>query len=301
MPKGSKVIKLFLFFLVFASLAPFACAERLIIVEKVSRTLYLYQDGEILKAFPVSLGFNPVSPKTRRGDGATPEGLYYVNDKHPSKKYNLFVGISYPNLKDIESARWRGELSPTEYEVCLAELKKGGWSCPLGNSVGIHGGGVFRKGKYGLERDWTHGCIALDDEDMKEVYRFARIGTPVLIYSAQRPLFDILKHLVPQIPCGTPGTTWHGNWEFVSAGTLLRVSLSEDPSGRRQLTIVGYQPDSEHLLFWFNDRNGDGVLEPWEPKTCLDRCQSYSEIKRLILETLPFWIQSQTSLLGRGG
>lgn len=300
MSKGC-LTKIFLSFFLFLSLASFTRAERLIIIEKTSRTLYLYQDGSILKAFPISLGFNPISPKTRRGDGATPEGLYYVNDKHPSKKYYLFVGISYPNLKDIESARWRGELSPTEYEVCLAELKHGGRSCPLGNSIGIHGGGVFRKGPQGYERDWTHGCIALDDPDVQQVYRFARIGTPVLIYSAQRPLFDILKQLVPQIPCGLQGTIWHGNWEIMSSAALFRISLSEDPSGRRQLTIMGYQPGSHHLIFWFNDRNGDGVLEPWEPQSCLGKCQSYSEIKRLILDNLPLWIQSQTSLLGRGG
>lgn len=289
--KKANLVLIFLFSLFFG---PKCWGQKLILVEKFSRTLYLYQDTVLFKAFPVSLGFDPISPKRREGDGATPEGLYYVSAKHRSRRYGLFIGLSYPSLKDIALARWEGRLNPKEYQLCLEEIRTNRHGhCPLGYNIGIHGGGVFRKGENGPERDWTHGCIALDDKDVEVVYNFVEPGTPVLIYDAQKPLFEILKHLVPFSSFRAQDGVWHGDWELVTPSLILKLSLIEDLEGRRQLTIIGYESLSERLLFWLNDRNGDGVLEPWEPRQCYGDCLSYQAIKRFILENLPLWVEEQ--------
>ncbi len=269
-------------------------AQKLVLVEKFSRTLYLYEDTVLLRAFPVSLGFDSISPKKREGDGATPEGLYYVSSKHHSRRYGLFIGISYPSLKDIALARWEGRLSEQEYRLCLEELRthRNG-RCPLGYNIGIHGGGVFREREGVKERDWTHGCIALDDKDVRVLYKFVEIGTPVLIYDAEKPIFEILKRLVPLNSFHQEDGVWHGDWELATPQIRLHISLLEDLEGHRQLTVIGYQPFSDSLAFWLNDRNGDGVLEPWEPRECYTRCWSYATLKRFILDNLPLWVRSQ--------
>ena len=47
------------------------------------------------------------------------------------------------------------------------------WDTPLGGEIFIHGGGSGS--------DWTWGCVALDDDDVRELYRAVRVGTPVTI------------------------------------------------------------------------------------------------------------------------
>jgi L,D-peptidoglycan transpeptidase YkuD (ErfK/YbiS/YcfS/YnhG family) len=47
------------------------------------------------------------------------------------------------------------------------------WDTPLGGEVFIHG--------RGSESDWTFGCVALDDADMKELFATIPKGTPVII------------------------------------------------------------------------------------------------------------------------
>jgi lipoprotein-anchoring transpeptidase ErfK/SrfK len=47
------------------------------------------------------------------------------------------------------------------------------WDTRLGGEIFIHG--------HGASRDWTRGCIALDNEDMRELYGLVDVGTPVTI------------------------------------------------------------------------------------------------------------------------
>ena len=43
----------------------------------------------------------------------------------------------------------------------------------LGGLIYIHGNGS--------SRDWTLGCVALEDNEMKELYDAVTVGTPVTI------------------------------------------------------------------------------------------------------------------------
>ena len=52
-----------------------------IVVDKEKRDITMYNEGKVLKNFKISLGFEPIGTKIKRGDGKTPEGLYYVEDK----------------------------------------------------------------------------------------------------------------------------------------------------------------------------------------------------------------------------
>lgn len=42
------------------------------------------------------------------------------------------------------------------------------------------GGGIFIHGN-GAKRDWTLGCIALEDEDVRELFDATPVCTPVII------------------------------------------------------------------------------------------------------------------------
>ncbi len=297
--EGLKVIWSFniIFLAVFVLFLPSAKAQRLIVVEKSARVLSLYEDNRLINTFPCSLGWNPHQPKTREGDGATPEGLYRISDKHPSQRYYLFLEISYPNLKDIQRAYWEGRLSAEQYqEYCKGLLTETPVEGPLGGNIGIHGGGLFRSTPEGLQRDWTYGCIALKNKDIEVVYRFASVGTPVLIYDASKPLFDIFSQLVTVKTRSLllKSEPWAAEFEMSFPQVMIRLILKENHRGNRRLWIWGYEPGSGRLLFWIVDRNGNGYLEPldkfknWGPEVW-----SYRAVKRIILQYLPQWISRQ--------
>lgn len=134
-----------------------------IVVEKSSRTLSVYQKGQRIKQYKVALGFNPIGHKEKEGDGKTPEGRYYIESKNPNSMAYLSLKISYPSKAD-----------------CLAAQSKG---VNPGGLIMIHGlkNGFGCIGKHHNLVDWTRGCIAVSNEEMKEIYDATKIGTVIEI------------------------------------------------------------------------------------------------------------------------
>src|SRR5207245_1404174 len=111
------------------------------------------------------LGLDPVSPKVREGDNATPEGEFYVCVKNPQSKYYLSLGISYPAPADADRGLRSGVITPSQHEA-IVHAHRGHTTPPRNTSLG---GQVFIHGR-GSSSDWTWGCVALDDPDMRELY-----------------------------------------------------------------------------------------------------------------------------------
>lgn len=154
---------------------PFAPRPR-IEVFKSARQLRYYDASGAVRERAVALGSNPGPPKEREGDGATPEGEYFVCAKNPQSKYFLSLGLSYPGPRDAERGRAAGIISEAERaEIgrAHAESRPPPWKTALGGEIFIHGGGTGT--------DWTQGCVALDNADMAELYALIEVGTPVII------------------------------------------------------------------------------------------------------------------------
>jgi murein L,D-transpeptidase YafK len=134
-----------------------------IVVEKSTRTLTLRHGSKIVKTYKVALGGQPVGAKDRQGDHKTPEGVYSVDAKNPNSQFYKALHLSYPSQADRANARRLG-MSP-------------------GGDVEIHGLGS-KWGWIGAKHrltDWTDGCIALTNEEIDEIYRQIKVGTPVEI------------------------------------------------------------------------------------------------------------------------
>jgi len=145
-------------------------------VNKADRVLRLFSGDQLVREFSIGLGFSPKPRKLREGDGATPEGEYSVCVKNPKSKYYLSLGISYPNPDDAAGGLASGLITKKQHDQIIDAHKRGTrppWNTPLGGEIFIHGSGSGT--------DWTWGCIALDNQDMLEVYTAARIGTKVVI------------------------------------------------------------------------------------------------------------------------
>lgn len=152
-----------------AAMAPADQADR-IMVSKSDRILYLMRGGRILRRYPIAMGGNhDQGHKQREGDERTPEGVYSIDWRNPRSVAHLSLHISYPNADDRAAA------------------EKAGYS-PGGNIM-IHGlpNGWGALGRLHLWMDWTDGCIAVTNEQMREIWAMTPDGTPVGIFADWRP------------------------------------------------------------------------------------------------------------------
>jgi murein L,D-transpeptidase YafK len=146
-------------------------------VFKAERRLRLYSGDTLLREYRVGLGFQPEGTKVRQGDGATPEGDYFVCTKNPHSRYHLSLGINYPNRRDADAARGAGAITAAQRDQIRSAQRRRvcpPWNTALGGEIFIHG--------RGSSSDWTLGCVALDDPHIEELFAAVRVGTPVTIH-----------------------------------------------------------------------------------------------------------------------
>jgi murein L,D-transpeptidase YafK len=146
-------------------------------VYKAKRELLLFDGDRLIKTYPIALGSNPIPPKEREGDRATPEGAYFICQKNPQSQFRLSLAISYPGPLDAERGFKAGLITKEEEELILkasANHNSPPWNTKLGGQVFVHGNGS--------KPDWTWRCIALDDQDIDELYPLIPVGTPIVIH-----------------------------------------------------------------------------------------------------------------------
>jgi murein L,D-transpeptidase YafK len=147
-----------------------------IIILKAERKLLFCRGEKLIHSYKVGLGSIPRGAKLEVGDRKTPEGEYYVCSKNPKSSFYLSLGLSYPNAQDAARGLKSKLITQKQYEQIIGAIKlkcRPPWDTPLGGEFFIHGNGS--------KTDWTLGCIALEDADIKELYRLVPLGTPVNI------------------------------------------------------------------------------------------------------------------------
>jgi murein L,D-transpeptidase YafK len=147
-----------------------------IVVIKSTRRLMLYSDGKLVRRYRVGLGLSPVEDKVKEGDRRTPEGNFYVFVKNEKSAFYLSLGLSYPNIEDAERGLRDGLINRAQYnQIVQASRSKTAppQNTPLGGLIYIHGNGS--------QTDWTWGCVALDDNDIRELFDAVPKGTEVVI------------------------------------------------------------------------------------------------------------------------
>jgi murein L,D-transpeptidase YafK len=151
-------------------------AEPKVLVRKAARRLELFAGGERVRVFRVGLGFAPEGDKQRQGDGRTPEGDFYVCLKNERSNFYLSLGLNYPDASDAGRALDARLITRAQRDriVRANEARRcPPWDTKLGGEIFIHGGGSAS--------DWTLGCVALDNEHIKELFDHLPKGTPVRI------------------------------------------------------------------------------------------------------------------------
>ena len=139
---------------------------------KKRHQLIVYYKGRLFKNYHAVFGrsFEP-GTKLWEGDRRTPEGVYAIVEKHPSRRWDWFLTLNYPNEIDrhrYEQMRDVGEVP-----------KEDGHPVGVGGRIGIHGSDEPELNRGDI--NWTTGCISVDDQDVEELMRILPKGTLVII------------------------------------------------------------------------------------------------------------------------
>ncbi|NUF33773.1 L,D-transpeptidase family protein [Acinetobacter oleivorans] len=137
-------------------------------VFKNQRILLLKNNNEVIRRYPIRLGFNPEGHKHFENDGKTPEGVYSIDWRNSQSAYYKSLHISYPDTKDIAYAKQHNQ--PTGGDIMIhGSVPKSLLSMPFSSTYMPH-------------KDWTLGCIAVRNVDIDEIWQFVPNHTKIIIY-----------------------------------------------------------------------------------------------------------------------
>ncbi len=157
-----------------------------LVVDRKNYRIELYSDKILIKTFKAAFGKNSGTLKTSALDNVTPIGEYKICSVDSSSKFHKFLHLNYPNEQDAAEALKQNYINTDEFSTILLAVKKN--ECPpketrLGAELGIHGIGkynvIFKNLPFSF--NWTNGSIAVNNENIDELYSVVKIGTPVKI------------------------------------------------------------------------------------------------------------------------
>ncbi|MDT8406593.1 MAG: L,D-transpeptidase [Methylococcales bacterium] len=155
-----------------------------VLVDSRAQTLTVKQgDKTVLVIENVAIGRQGAGRKQHRGDDVTPKGHYQIawfNDQSP---YHRFLGLSYPSRLDAVNGYKQGIIDKKTMRAIIDAHDKGlipPQNTALGGQIGIHGLG---SGSAKVHRafNWTHGCIAVTNEEIDRLRALLKKDTPVVV------------------------------------------------------------------------------------------------------------------------
>jgi L,D-peptidoglycan transpeptidase YkuD (ErfK/YbiS/YcfS/YnhG family) len=88
----------------------------------------------------------------------------------------LSLGLSYPNIEDAGRGLRENLITRRQHDAIVRAIKRKSTppqNTALGGDIYIHGNGA--------SSDWTWGCVALENAEMKELFDAVTVGTQVMI------------------------------------------------------------------------------------------------------------------------
>ncbi|MCE8035340.1 L,D-transpeptidase [Halomonas sp. MCCC 1A11057] len=140
-------------------------------------------ETEIKRIEHLAFGAGGAAPLRAKGSSMTPLGEFRVDRINRASRFDLFFGFDYPNAQVAEEALRSGKINLQEYWY-IEEYRRRHGRAPhttsLGGLIGIHGLG---RGDPDVHRnfDWTEGCVAVSNEEIRALDPWLRIGTRVVI------------------------------------------------------------------------------------------------------------------------
>lgn len=142
------------------------------------------QDNALARFGQISIGRGGTSNFHKRGDSTTPLGEYRITAILSSKRYQTFIALNYPNVQQADQALARGTINAAEHRQLLAADAEGTTppaTTALGGNIGLHGLGDGDI-RIHQQMNWTRGCVALTNEQIKQLLTWITPGMRVVIH-----------------------------------------------------------------------------------------------------------------------
>lgn len=132
----------------------------------------------------ISFGRRGAATLHFHNDDTTPLGSYRIVSIDKKNAFSVFFGLDYPTIQHAQRAIEQHKITKGQYlEILNAHFhdKIPPSTTPLGGAIGIHGVG---SGSLTIHHqfNWTRGCVALDNKQIADLSKWAKIGTHVVIH-----------------------------------------------------------------------------------------------------------------------
>lgn len=144
-------------------------------VKRGNRTIKVLRD--------ISIGRSGAGFKEQSGDDITPLGKYRIGWINNNSPYYRFFGFTYPSVDNAAMALKEGLIDGKTYNRIVNKHIKDEvppQDTELGGLIGIHGLGNADEQIHKLI-NWTHGCIAVTNEQIDQLSRLIGKGTWVKV------------------------------------------------------------------------------------------------------------------------
>ena len=164
--------------------SPVLASEIRIFIDTETDTLQVMNGDAVIKSYAnIAIGRYGKTYFKVRGDNKTPLGKFRVGWINKKTRYHRFLGLTYPDLPAADRALVDGRIDESQWQSIRHASEAGrvpSQKTPLGGMIGIHGIGSGDREVH-EEFNWTNGCVALTNEEIDELVRWIKIGTPVEI------------------------------------------------------------------------------------------------------------------------
>ncbi len=140
-----------------------------IIVDKSEYELYVYDDEGWYATYPIVFGSKDLSDKMRAGDKLTPDGNFKVVLKKIHQKWGPELLLDYPNAASVQKFNER------KAKGLIPKNAK------IGDGIAIHATRPQEEWTIDSYYNWTDGCVSVKYSEMKDLYSYIPVGTPVTI------------------------------------------------------------------------------------------------------------------------
>lgn len=172
--------------LLLTAAVPAAAGTYDLVISKSNREMKVMQGDRVVKIYHIAFGKGGKGDKREMGDNKTPDGSYRIVSFKPDSKFYYFMQLDYPNLVDAAHGYRDRLISARQFREIATAYHDGAvppQDTMLGGYIGIHGIGdvTGRKLKIHSAFNWTDGCIALKNEEIRDLRRYVSLGTRVII------------------------------------------------------------------------------------------------------------------------
>lgn len=168
----------------FFSMSALAVSDVWLLVDTAARKIEVKKGELTLETInEIAIGRGGAGEKTHRGDNITPFGEYKIGWVGSRSSFRRFFGLNYPSSEDAKKAFQKGVIDKRTYDrIVTAHLYNQipPQNTPLGGQIGIHGLGRANL-RVHENFDWTHGCIALTNNQIDHLSQLVDTGTVVKI------------------------------------------------------------------------------------------------------------------------